>query len=150
MARLDVQRSIDFVAREAQLLMHLMPDAVVLCGFGSPGGHALGCKTIGLPCIILDEQPLATSRAYFGAPANSSPLVTVVRGDALSIAVRDSAVTEHATGNHCVINFDTPPCNPGSTARIKGQRPPSDTHCLGSAIANNQQLLESRGQVWGV
>ena len=73
-----------------------------------------------------------------------------MRGDALSIAVRDSAVTAHATGNHCVINFDTPPCNPGSTARIKGQRPPSDTHCLGSAIANNQQLLESRGQVWGV
>ena len=48
-----------------------LPQAVVLCPFGTPGGHTLGARAAGMPAVLMDVNILHTSRRFFEHPDNA-------------------------------------------------------------------------------
>ena len=135
-ARAEAQKSIEFLAPEVAFMRRCLPQAMVLCPFGTPGGHTLGARAAGMPAVLMDVNVLHTSRRFFDHHDNASPLVSVLKGDALDPEAREAAIQSHPLQRDCVLNFDCPPCAPNATPVISGSRAGPDHRCITSSIWN--------------
>ena len=146
-ARAEAQKSIEFLAPEVAFMRRCLPQAMVLCPFGTPGGHTLGARAAGMPAVLMDVNVLHTSRRFFDHPDNASPLVSVFKGDALDPEAREAAIQSHPLQRDCVLNFDCPPCAPNATPVISGSRAGPDHRCITSSLSLQQQQVTTHSRV---
>ncbi|OUT54053.1 MAG: hypothetical protein CBB71_23335 [Rhodopirellula sp. TMED11] len=149
--RRNFQRVLEWYMRSVRVVRARFPEATVLLPFCSPGGHAEGCARVDLDGAGIDNaEQLSDAVGWFSHVSRIAyPMrrarITVTRGDALSMAVRDGAVSAHPCGGDHLATVSTPPCGPQSTLQhLLEDAVAARTAAEGNSLLEDIALNESR------